>query len=87
MQFHRRRYGWDGAPVHDAVAMAHVIDGGLLTTEHVGVVVDTGPELSRGRTHADRSGLADWERNCHVAVGIDSDRFRELLISRISSLG
>ena len=87
VQFHRRRYGWDGAPVHDAVAMAHVIDGGLLTTEHVGVVVDTGPELSRGRTHADRSGLADWERNCHVAVGIDSDRFRELLISRISSLG
>ena len=87
VQFHRRRYGWEGAPVHDAVAMAHVIDGGLLTTEHVGVVVDTGPELSRGRTHADRSGLADWERNCHVAVAIDSDRFREMLISRISSLG
>jgi inosine-uridine nucleoside N-ribohydrolase len=87
VQFHRRRYGWEGAPVHDAVAMAHVIDGGLLTTEHVGVVVDTGPELSRGRTHADRSGLADWERNCHVAVAIDSDRFREMLIGRISSLG
>jgi inosine-uridine nucleoside N-ribohydrolase len=87
VQFHRRRYGWEGAPVHDAVAVAHVIDGGLLTTEHVGVVVDTGPELSRGRTHADRSGLSDWERNCHVAVGVDSDRFRELLIARISSLG
>jgi pyrimidine-specific ribonucleoside hydrolase len=87
VQFHRRRYGWEGAPVHDAVAMAHVIDDGLLTTEHVGVVVDTGPELSRGRTHADRSGLADWERNCHVAVAIDSDRFREMLIGRISSLG
>jgi len=69
VQFHRRRYGWEGAPVHDAV------------------VVDTGPELSRGRTHADRAGLAGWERNCHAAVGIDSDRFRELLISRISSLG
>ena len=67
VQFHRRRYGWEGAPVHDAVAVAHVIDGGLLTTEHIGVVVDTGPELSRGRTHADRSGLSDWERNCHVA--------------------
>jgi inosine-uridine nucleoside N-ribohydrolase len=87
VQFHRRRYGWEGAPVHDAVAVAHVIDGGLLTTEHVGVVVDTGPELSRGRTHADRSGLSDWERNCHVAVGVDPDRFRELLIARISSLG
>jgi len=85
--FHRRRYGWDGAPVHDAVAVAHVIDGTLLRTDHVGVIVDTGPELSRGRTHADLSGLSDWERNCHAAVGIDPDRFRELLITRISSLG
>jgi inosine-uridine nucleoside N-ribohydrolase len=85
--FHRRRYGWEGAPVHDAVAVAHAIDGTLLTTERVGVVVDTGPELSRGRTHTDLSGLSDWERNCSAAVGIDSDRFRELLITRISSIG
>jgi inosine-uridine nucleoside N-ribohydrolase len=85
--FHRRRYGWDGAPVHDAVAVAHVIDGTLLSTVRVGVIVDTGPEPSRGRTHADISRLSDWERNCHAAVGIDADRFRELLITRISSLG
>lgn len=85
--FHRSRYGWDGAPVHDAVAVAHVVDPGLLATEHVGVVVDTGPEPSRGRTHADLSRLSAWPRNCHVAVGIDAERFRELLITRISSLG
>ena len=84
--YHRRHYGWEGAPVHDAVAMAHVIDGSLLSTEHVGVVVDTGPELSRGRTHVDLRGTTGWEHNCHAAVDIDSDRFRELLITRISSL-
>ncbi len=87
VRFHRSRYGWDGAPVHDAVAVAHVIDGTLLSTEHVGVTVDTGPELSRGRTHTDLSRLSDWKPNCHAAVGIDADRFRELLITRISSLG
>jgi len=86
-QFHGREYGWDGAPVHDAVAMAHVIDGTLLTTRHCGVVVDTGPELSRGRTYVDLWGLAAWEPTCHVAVGIDSERFLELLITRISALG
>jgi len=85
--FHRRSYGWDGAPVHDAVAMAHVIDPGLLTTEHLGVVVDIGPELSRGRTHVDLSRLSTWERNCSVAIGIDAGVFRELLITRIASLG
>ena len=85
--FHRSMYGWDGAPVHDAVAVAHVIDGGLLGTEHVGVVVDTGGELSRGRTHVDLRGVTGWERNCDVAVRIDADRFRDLLLTRISSLG
>jgi inosine-uridine nucleoside N-ribohydrolase len=86
-QFHRREYGWEGAPVHDAVAMAHVIDGTLLDTEHCGVIVDTGPELSRGRTYVDLRQRAGWEPNCHVAVDIDSERFLELLISRISALG
>ena len=85
--FHRSRYGWEGAPVHDAVAVAHVIDGGLLGTEHAGVVVDTGGELSRGRTYVDLRGATEWERNCHVALRIDADRFRELLLTRISSLG
>ena len=85
--FHRRSYGWEGAPVHDAVAMAHVIDPGLLTTEHLGVVVDIGPEPSRGRTHVDLSRLSAWERNCSVAVGIDGGVFREMLVTRIASLG
>jgi inosine-uridine nucleoside N-ribohydrolase len=86
-QFHQRHYGWEGAPVHDAVAMAHVIDGTLLTTRHCGVVVDTGPELSRGRTNVDLHGSMDWEANCHAAVGIEADRFLEFLITRISALG
>jgi inosine-uridine nucleoside N-ribohydrolase len=85
-RYHTERYGWDGAPVHDAVAMAHVIDGSLLMTKHTGVIVDTGPELSRGRTYVDLWGLAGWERNCHVAVDIEAERFRELLIARIGAL-
>ncbi len=86
-RFHRDVYGWEGSPVHDAVAMAHVIDPSLLVTESHGVVVDCGPELSRGRTHADLSGRAGWPHNCHVAVEIDAERFFALLIERISTLG
>jgi inosine-uridine nucleoside N-ribohydrolase len=84
---HRRHYGWDGAPVHDAVAVAHVIDAGILETRRCGVRIDTGPELSRGRTYVDQWGSAGWEPNCDVAVGIDSERFLELLVERISRLG
>jgi inosine-uridine nucleoside N-ribohydrolase len=86
-QFHRRRYGWEGAPVHDAVAVAHVVDETILTTNHCGVVVDTDSELSRGRTDVDLRGTAGRKPNCHVAVGIAADRFLELLVQRIQSLG
>ena len=85
-KFHITRYGWEGSPIHDAVALAHVIDPTLLQTLHRGMRIDTGPELSRGRTHVDIRGDR-WERNCHVAVEIEADRFLALLIERISSLG
>jgi len=86
VRHHRLRYAWDGAPVHDAVAMAHVIDPTLLEIKHRGVRIDTGGELSRGRTHVDLWGSAGWTPNCHVAVDIHDGRFFELLIERISAL-
>jgi inosine-uridine nucleoside N-ribohydrolase len=87
VRYHRGRHGSNGAPIHDALAVAHVIDPSLLQTARCGVVIDTGPELSRGRTYVDRWGSAGWRANCHVAVEVDADRFLELLIERIARLG
>ena len=86
-RFHPRRPPLEGLPVHDAVAMAYVIDPTLLELQHCGVRVDTGPELSRGRTYVDRWARTGWSPNCRVAVGIDSERFFELLIERVGRLG
>jgi inosine-uridine nucleoside N-ribohydrolase len=86
-RFHRDHYGWEGAPIHDAVAVAHVIDPTLLDTAQCGVRVDTGPEISRGRTYADLRGRMRWEPRRPVAVGIDAERFLELLVERIGGLG
>ncbi len=86
-RFHRDQYGWEGAPIHDAVAMAHVIDPTLLETARCGVRVDTGPEISRGRTYGDLHGAMGWEPRRPVAVGIDAERFLELLVERIVGLG
>jgi inosine-uridine nucleoside N-ribohydrolase len=83
---HRQRYGWDGAPAHDAMAMAYAIDDSILETQHRGVAIDTGPEPSRGRTYVDLWGQAGWQPNCHVAVGVDTERFLDLLVRRIASL-
>jgi inosine-uridine nucleoside N-ribohydrolase len=86
-RFHRGKYRWEGAPIHDAVAMAQVIDPTLLESVRCGVRVDTGPEISRGRTYADLRGRMGWEATCRVAVGIDAERFLELVVDRIGGLG
>jgi inosine-uridine nucleoside N-ribohydrolase len=84
--FHRRQYGWEGSPIHDAVAVAHVVSPDLVQTVDRGVRIDTGPELSRGRTYVDVWGRAEWEPNCHVGVDIRADDFLQLLVERINSL-
>jgi inosine-uridine nucleoside N-ribohydrolase len=85
--FHRSVYGWDGSPIHDAVAVAHVIDPDLLEVERLNVRIDTESELCRGRTVVDvwrRTGL---EPTANVAVGIDPERFVDLLQQRLARLG
>jgi inosine-uridine nucleoside N-ribohydrolase len=84
---HQERFGRGRAPVHDACAVAHLIDPTLIETRNCGVRIDTGGELSRGRTNVDRWNRMGWEPNCQVAVDIDAERFLELLVERIASLG
>jgi inosine-uridine nucleoside N-ribohydrolase len=86
-RFHADVYGFDGSPIHDALAVAAVFRPELLETKHRGVKIDTGPELSRGRTYVDLWGRVNWEPNCHVAVGVDAEGFGELLVERINVLG
>jgi inosine-uridine nucleoside N-ribohydrolase len=85
-EFHGRQYGWEGSPIHDAVAMAYVARPDLLETVDRGVRVDAGPELSRGRTYVDLWRRARWEPNAHVAVDIRAEDFLDLLVERLNSL-
>ena len=84
--FHERSYGFGGSPIHDAMAVAHVIDPTLVTTRQVNVAVETSSELCDGRTVVDLRGVTGREPNAEVGVDVDADRFLELLVSRIASL-
>jgi len=86
-RYHRATYGWDGAPIHDAVAVAHVIHPGLVETRHRNVEVDVESELCRGRTVVDLWNRTDREPNAYVGVDIDSEAFFDLLVERIARLG
>jgi inosine-uridine nucleoside N-ribohydrolase len=85
-RYHARVYGFDGAPVHDALALAHVIRDDLLRTEHLPVEIDTGFGPSRGRTLVDRWQRTGAAPNAHVAVDVDAGEFIEMLCTRIGSL-
>jgi pyrimidine-specific ribonucleoside hydrolase len=84
--FHERRYGMNGSPIHDALAVAHVIDPTLLTTVHCNVEIETGSRWCDGRTVVDRWLVTDRPRNADVGVDVDAERFLELLVERISTL-
>ena len=85
--FYREVYDHGGCPVHDAVAVAHVIRPGLVETVARHVAVELGSGLCAGRTVVDmRRRLAAPEPTAHVAVDIDVDGFRELLLGRLRSL-
>jgi inosine-uridine nucleoside N-ribohydrolase len=86
-QYHERTYGWDGAPIHDAVAVAEVVAPGLVTTRLRNVEIETVSELCRGRTVVDLWRRTEREPNARVGVGIDAEGFFRLLEERIATLG
>jgi inosine-uridine nucleoside N-ribohydrolase len=86
-RFHSRVYDLPGSPVHDALAVAHVIRGDLLTTKHCHVAVDCASELCRGRTVVDLWGVTGHDANAHVATEVEATAFIDLLVERIASLG
>ncbi len=86
LEFHRRLYRFDGAPIHDAVAVAQVIDPTLVETLRCNVAVETQSQHCDGRTVVDRWLVLDAPRNADVGIELDSERFLELLVERIATL-
>jgi inosine-uridine nucleoside N-ribohydrolase len=85
--FHREVYGFDGSPIHDAVAVAQVIRPELIELRRLNVEIERESDLCRGRTVVDLWRRTGREPNAHVAVGIDAKGFVDLLLQRLARLG
>jgi len=86
-QYHARTYGWNGAPIHDAVAVAHLIRPGLVETKHRNVEIELESELCRGRTVVDLWNRTERPPNAHVGVDVGAAEFFDLLVERLATLG
>jgi inosine-uridine nucleoside N-ribohydrolase len=85
-QFHQRVYGHSDTPVHDALAVAHVIQPAVITTEPFPVEIDVTHGPGRGRTVVDQLGRTGQPDNARVATDVDAIAFIDLLTGRIGEL-
>ncbi|MGQ0848453.1 MAG: nucleoside hydrolase [Actinomycetota bacterium] len=83
---HPRHFEGGGVPIHDALAVAHLIWPDLMETDECYVTVETQSDLTRGRTVVDRWHVTSATPNARVGVGLDGERFARLLVERISTL-
>jgi pyrimidine-specific ribonucleoside hydrolase len=84
---HRDRYGWDGPPIHDAVAVAWLAEPGLVRSSELRIDIETAGVHTRGRTVADREGLTGRPPNVTVGLEIDRERLIDLVVDAVGRFG
>ncbi len=82
----KKIFGLNGAPIHDALAVAAVIDPTVVGTKFLNVVVDTSSELSRGATLVDIYGATERKPNVDVALKVDTPKFVGFMLDSIKKL-
>jgi purine nucleosidase len=95
------KFGSDGTPMYDPLAVGVAIDATLVKAPAMHVDVETRGEFTRGETVANRHGVVERnvlhgdryiiedldkvEPNAKVCVDVAADRFLQLFVSRIRS--
>jgi pyrimidine-specific ribonucleoside hydrolase len=80
---HRDRYGWEGPPIHDAVAVAWLAVSDLVVGRSVRIDIETAGDHTRGRTVADEEGLSGRPVNAEVGVSIDRERLIDMVVEAV----
>jgi inosine-uridine nucleoside N-ribohydrolase len=83
---YERVFGFDAPPLHDPVAVAAVLEPGLLTTRRMRVDVECESDLTRGETVCDYHGVTGIRANADVGVELDRDVFFDLLHDSLKRL-
>jgi inosine-uridine nucleoside N-ribohydrolase len=68
------------APVHDALAVAAIVDRSVITTHHLHVDVETQGELTVGETVVDTNFRSGREPNVDIALDADERKFVAMLL-------
>ena len=83
---YRRVYRSGGLPIHDAVAVAAVVEPNILKTCSVRVEIECQSELTRGETVCDVNGVWDKPPNAEVGLELERKVFFEIMYRSLRRL-
>jgi len=82
----KKIFGLNGAPIHDALAVAAVIDPSVIITKFLNVQVEVLSKLTRGATVVDIYGATGKSPNTDVALEVDTPKFVGFMLDSIKKL-
>ena len=85
-RFDVKKYGSEGAPLHDPCVIAYLLQPDLFQGRRINVTIETGSELTMGMTVADYWGVTGRVHNCFFLRSGDAERFYDLLTARLAKL-
>jgi purine nucleosidase len=85
-RYNSKKYGNDGAPLHDPTTIAWLLKPELFNGRHCNVEIETESEITRGATVIDWWEVTDRPKNTYVVNEVNSDGFFELLTNRLGNL-
>ncbi|MCA1731068.1 MAG: nucleoside hydrolase [Actinobacteria bacterium] len=83
---YKKTFRFDAPPIHDAVAVAAVVEPTVLETRTIRVEIECESELTRGETICDLYGVWGKPPNSEVGVGLDKAAFFEVLYRSLRGL-
>ena len=72
-------FGWEGGPLHDPITIAWLIDPSVVETKPMHAEIDIRSVQSYGRTNCDFFGYQKLEPNADVGIGIDAEKFWDMV--------
>lgn len=82
-----RKYGSEGAPLHDPCTIAWLLEPGIFQAKACNVAVEIHSELTMGHTAVDFWNVSGRPVNAQWVHTVDSEAFYDLLVDRLARYG
>lgn len=83
-RFDSRKYGVEGAPLHDPCTIAWLLSPRMFQSRACNVAVEIHSELTMGHTAVDYWNVSGRPANAQWVYGVDSEAFYDLLVERLA---